>query len=116
MIYSRPSYVVNGVEELAGELLEALLLVLGLGGDDGVEVVAQVGGLEAEVVHDVRPRLLVDERLEVEDVLRRLLGPRRGLRRRQRLQVEPLLVGEPEVPRLVRVIRSGCVMHGGQRN
>jgi hypothetical protein len=104
------TYIVDGAEELAGELLEALLLLLGLGSDDGLEVVAQVGGPEAEVVLDVRPRLLVDERFEVDDVLRRRLHPRRRLRRRQRLQVEPLLQGEVEVPRLVRVESPGCAI------
>ena len=104
------AYIVDGAEELAGELLEALLLLPGLGGDDGVEVVAQVGGPEAEVVHDIRPSLLVDEWLEVEDVLRRRLGPRCGLRRWQRLQVEPLLQGEVEVPGLVRVQGPGCAI------
>ena len=92
---------VNGGEELAGEVLEALLLVLGLGVDDGFEVVAQVGGPEAEVVPDERPLLLLDERLEVDDVLGRLLRPRRRLRRRQRLQVEPLPQRQVRVPRLV---------------
>lgn len=102
-------HLVEGGEELVVKLLELLLLLLGLGGDDGVEVVAEGSGLEPEIVLHVRPFLLVDQFFQVHDVLRRLLHSRRRLRWRQRLQVEPLLQRKIQISRYVRVLSSRCL-------
>lgn len=64
------SYIADGLEELASELLEGLLLVLRLSRDDSVEVIPKVLSLETKVVLHIGPRLLLDQPLHVHYVLR----------------------------------------------
>ncbi|KAK2990989.1 hypothetical protein RJ640_005471 [Escallonia rubra] len=51
----------NVLEELSGEVLEWLLFVLGLCGDDGVEVIAEVLCPKTEIILDIWPSLLANQ-------------------------------------------------------
>lgn len=63
------AYLTNGLEEFSSEFLEGFLLILGLGSDDRVEIVAKVLRPETEVVLDIWPGLLIYEFLHIYDVL-----------------------------------------------
>ncbi|KAK3035117.1 hypothetical protein RJ639_032619 [Escallonia herrerae] len=49
------------LEELSSEVLEWLLFILGLCGDDGVKVIAEVLCPKAEIILDIWPSLLVNQ-------------------------------------------------------
>lgn len=57
----RETYIVDGIEEVLGELLEGLLLILGFGGDDCVKIITKIRSLGTEIVHNIRPSFLVDQ-------------------------------------------------------
>ena len=85
------TYIADGLEKLASEFLEGLLLVLRLSRDDSVKVITKVLCSQTQIILNVRPCLLLYQSLHVKYLLRRFLRPLRRLARPQWLQEEPAL-------------------------
>ena len=100
------TYSCNRVIKLVGERSQFLLLLLGLGVDNRSKVESEIPGLAPEVVLNIRPRLLLDQPLDRNDLFCRLLSTSQCLSRFQRLEEESLLEGSVSVSGLVSVVSS----------